>query len=275
MIVGHKDDQGQVWASFVIGQPGFITAVAADRVQINAWPDAHDPLADSLISPRAVGSLIIDFTQRRRLRINGIAQQQLLDRPSQSLREWEIIVSEAYNNCPKYIQRRSWQPVTNITNVDPAASHHLTEQTPSLPAPLITTALTAAQAKWIAESDTFFIASVYETADVSHRGGNPGFVQVVSSTQLCWPDYAGNGMFQTLGNITNNPATGLLWLDFITGARLQLTGQAHIDWTPSMAARFPGAERVIVWDIHQVRQLIPTINPLQWQFGQYSPFNPS
>ena len=60
------------------------------------------------------------------------------------------------------------------------------------------------QRAWVAAADTFFIASAAPGggADASHRGGNPGFVRVRDAATLEWPDYSGNTMFNTLGNIT-------------------------------------------------------------------------
>ena len=64
--------------------------------------------------------------------------------------------------------------------------------------------------------------------DVSHRGGPPGFVQVVDEQRLWLPDYSGNGYFNTLGNLASAPRAGLLWLDFVHGDMLQLAAQAEL-----------------------------------------------
>ncbi len=85
-----------------------------------------------------------------------------------------------------------------------------------------------AESALVARSDTFFIASQYSEVDgdwthgvdVSHRGGKPGFVIVAHETELLFPDYTGNCMFNTLGNIVVNPRCGLLFLDFETGQAL-------------------------------------------------------
>ena len=104
-------------------------------------------------------------------------------------------------------------------------------------------ALTAKQQDWIQKADTFFVATAhpFRGADASHRGGQPGFVAVVDAQTLIWPDYSGNMMFNTLGNIVSNPKSGLLFLDFDTGRTLQLTGAAEIVWEPAEVARFAGA----------------------------------
>lgn len=79
--------------------------------------------------------------------------------------------------------------------------------------------------------DTFFIATAHPTAgaDASHRGGPRGFV-TVDGSRYSWPDFAGNNMFNTLGNLTVSPRCGLLFADFETGAMTQVRGRATIEW---------------------------------------------
>src|SRR5690606_13422130 len=93
-------------------------------------------------------------------------------------------------------------------------------------------ALDARTQTLITAADTFFIGSADTegNADASHRGGNPGFLQVLSPNRLRWPDYRGNSMFMTLGNISANPRCGLLIPEWDTGATVQLTGSAEIVW---------------------------------------------
>jgi len=89
--------------------------------------------------------------------------------------------------------------------------------------------------------DTFFIASAHPDAgpDASHRGGPPGFL-TVDGSRYSWPDFRGNNMFNTLGNLTVNPRCGLLFVDFATGATTQVRGRATIEWN--------GQERRVVVD---------------------------
>ena len=79
--------------------------------------------------------------------------------------------------------------------------------------------------------DTFFIATVHPTAgaDASHRGGPPGFV-TVEGTRYSWPDFPGNNMFNTLGNLAVNPRCGLLFVDFATGAMTKVRGRGTVEW---------------------------------------------
>ncbi len=90
---------------------------------------------------------------------------------------------------------------------------------------------------------------------------------------LAFPDYGGNAMFMTLGNLQADPAAGLLFVDWRTGAALQVSGRAAIDWSPARAAALPGAERVV--DV-RVERVVATARalPAPWTFLEASRFNP-
>ena len=84
--------------------------------------------------------------------------------------------------------------------------------------------------------------------DVSHRGGPPGFVHVERSgerTLLTLPDYAGNNLFNSLGNIQVNPRAGFVACDFATGDLLLLTGPARVLWDAPERVHFARAERLL------------------------------
>ena len=133
--------------------------------------------------------------------------------------------------------------------------------------------LTPSQRAWIASADTFFIASGHRGEgesptfgmDASHRGGDPGFVQVDGDT-LVFPDYAGNNHFNTIGNLVADPRAGLLFVDFERGSLLQLTGRATIDWDSDAVARIPGARRLVTFAIEEIVEL-PAALPLRWDAG--------
>jgi len=127
----------------------------------------------------------------------------------------------------------------------------------------------------IERADTFCIASDHPQsgADVSHRGGKPGFVRVVDDRHLAIPDYSGNNMFNTLGNIVANPRVGLLFIDSDSGRMLQLTGSARIDWNPARSSAIPGAERVVDFELNEAIDN-PRGFALRYEFHEYSHFNP-
>ncbi|MGO9059006.1 MAG: pyridoxamine 5'-phosphate oxidase family protein, partial [Candidatus Binataceae bacterium] len=107
-----------------------------------------------------------------------------------------------------------------------------------------------------------------------HKGGNPGFVKVISDRQIAFPDYNGNSMFNTLGNITAGPAAGLLFVDFASGRTLQLSGRARIDWNQQRASALAGAERMVDFELDELVDNSQGF-PLRYQFIGYSRFNPA
>lgn len=254
-ILSTVDPNGRVWASLLTGQPGFLHTTGEQTVQIDATPVPGDLLSESLRVGDRVGLLAIEFATRRRMRINGLVAAH---------RDGHLSVraEQVYANCPKYIQARvaSWQGGREGAVQGVRRAVWLTDE----------------HQRWIEQADTFFIASFHEAsgADVSHRGGNPGFIHVENGTTLVWPDYSGNQMFQTLGNISVNPNAGLLFIDFDSGSTLQLTGQARVIWDNDQVRAFAGAERLVEFHIEQVVEIIGA-SPLRWRLVEYSPFNPA
>jgi hypothetical protein len=100
----------------------------------------------------------------------------------------------------------------------------------------------------------------------------PGFLQV-DGARLAWPDYGGNAMFNTLGNLHVHPYAGLLVPDFERGGAVIVAGRAAIDWRPGRAAELAGAERMVTMAIDRVVEQAGVL-PAPLQLREYSPFNP-
>ena len=81
--------------------------------------------------------------------------------------------------------------------------------------------------------------------DCSYKGGMPGFVRVVDDRTLAFPNYDGNGMFRSLGNVLVNPAVALLFIDFERPNRLRVNGRASIADDDPLLAGFVGAQLVV------------------------------
>ncbi|HAX79203.1 MAG TPA: pyridoxamine 5-phosphate oxidase [Cyanobacteria bacterium UBA11372] len=253
-VASTVDANERVWASLLTGNYGFLQVLNHQRLQINANLTPGDMLYRNLQNNPQMGVLAIALANRRRLRLNGKAQIQ----PEGQI---HLQIHQVFFNCPKYIQVRHLE--TEITNL--------------LKQPEISSSdsLTAHQQNWITQADTFFIASSHPEigADASHRGGFPGFVRVLNSNSLLFPDYAGNNMFQTFGNLIINPYAGLLFIDFAAGDILQLTGQAKVIWDAERLTTFAGAQRLVEFEIEQVLET-RNVTPMRWRFGEYSPANP-
>ncbi len=225
-------------------------------VRIDATPFPGDPLAGALQEGvgTQVGLLAIDLATRRRLRLNGEAERRTDD--------IYVRTRQVYANCPKYIQIR--EPKAGKAEPGLQDRHAVRSR-----------GLTDEQRHFISDTDTFFIASVHPEggSDASHRGGNPGFVRFLGEDALEFPDYSGNTMFNTLGNIAVNPNAGLLFLDFERGSTLQLTGEARIVWDAGRAVGFSRTERVVEFGVEEVIETRGAL-PLRWRLEAYSPFNP-
>lgn len=96
---------------------------------------------------------------------------------------------------------------------------------------------------------------------------------MVDERLLLFPDYVGNMMFQTLGNLATNPRAALLFLDFATGDTIHLTGRAQVLWEGPEVARFAGAQRAVAFTIEEGVEISGGAIP--WgALVEYSPFNP-
>lgn len=257
IFVAHADKQGWPWASILFNQPGFINSTDNKHLQINATPVAGDPLNDALITGKRLGLLGIELESRRRNRLSTSISQV-------SDKGLELTVKQAFGNCPQYIQHRELHNIDPLS-MAPESCDNLTQ----FDQPAI---------DLISNSDTFFVASYIangshaasEGADVSHRGGKPGFIRVDDKKSLTIPDYLGNFHFNTLGNFLENAKAGLLFIDFTHGHLLTLTGTVEILWDSPDTQFFAGAERLWRFHIDHGRWL-KNVLPLRWDLQDYSP----
>ena len=208
-VITAQDATGRLWTSPLTGQPGFLTAPAPNTLAVGAAPPHGDPL-HQLPAAQPVGMIVIEFAMRRRIRINGTLTHtgdgQLI-----------IEVHQAYGNCPQYIQQRLVNPEVR----DEFSAHDVHRGV----------ALGPGDAELIRRADTFFLSTTHpgRGRDASHRGGPPGFVRV-DGNDLWWPDYPGNNMFNSFGNLAVDPTAALLFLDFPTGHTVHLSGTAALEW---------------------------------------------
>lgn len=257
MLLGSVDAEGNPWASILEGRPGFAHSPEPRRLRLDSLPGAGDPAAANLAPGAAVGLLGIELHSRRRNRLNGHVG-------SQDATGFSVAVEHAFGNCPQYIQIRE-------AHFTPGA------ELVAKPAHELMNSLDAAAQAMIRAADTCFVASYVDidgdparrSVDVSHRGGQSGFVRVEGNC-LSIPDFAGNLHFNTLGNLLLNPRAGLLFIDFLSGDLLQVSGRTEIILDGPEVVAFQGAERL--WRL-QVEQVIrrPAALVLRWHFQGYSP----
>ena len=108
-------------------------------------------------------------------------------------------------------------------------------------------AFTEEDRAFIQRSAMFFIATADGEGrpDCSYKGGLPGFVRVLDERTLAIPDYDGNGMYRTWGNVLVNPHVGLLFLDFESPKRIRVNGTAEVREDDPLRAELPGSVFVV------------------------------
>lgn len=235
LIVGGRDCDGLVWATAVYGEAGFVRAHGERTVIVEALPLPEDPLTPALDDDHEIAAIAIEPATRRRMRINGRVRRDG-DRLI-------VTADQVFANCPKYIQPRMMHG--RLIATAGASARRTTDLGPT-------------HARLIADADTFFVAThaAGHGADVSHRGGSPGFVALSASGMVSWPEYRGNSMFMTLGNLALDPTCGLLFLDWAHGRyALRLTGRARIDWDPDRAG-LHGAERMVDFEVDAALEIV-------------------
>jgi predicted pyridoxine 5'-phosphate oxidase superfamily flavin-nucleotide-binding protein len=241
LLGGVRDELPYAAREFLEDQPMLIVAstdgndVRADLLHgapgFISTPDEQTVHVTGRPFTGPVGLLALETATRRRRRVNGEA--------TPTATGFAVSTGEVYSNCPKYIQRRE------IAGPAAAGGMRTTDR------------------ELIETADTFFVATAaHGGADASHRGGSPGFV-TTDGDRLSFPDYPGNNMYGTLGNLLANPRIGLLFLDWETGDTLQLTGGAEVD---------PDSRAVHVTIEEAIRT--PHALPYRWVLLERSRFNP-
>lgn len=241
------DDTGQPVAGLLAGEAGFISAPDERHLDVRAGSAIGVGIAERLLAGAPVGMLGLEAHTRRRNRLNGIVE-------TAGNGEWRLRVTQSFGNCPKYIQprRAEWTPVAmarvcQVTGWDATAR------------------------RIVAEADTFFIASAHPQAalhgseahgvDMSHRGGDAGFVHIDGRT-LQVMDYPGNRFFNTLGNLELNPLAALLFIDYTERTLLQLAVRARVEWLSDRDAE-TRAERRMHFEILSAQRTEGGV-PLSW-----------
>ncbi|MCG8375623.1 MAG: pyridoxamine 5'-phosphate oxidase family protein [Chlorobiales bacterium] len=216
VITSHLDGNGHPWAGILTGKLGFIQVTPDGRVRVERG-GAESPAALDASPGNQVGLLGIEFARRRRNRINGTVESSVEE-------SFTLSIDQGYGNCPKYITKRSWDTTLFSGRYELESWRHVPGFVHRL----------------IEKTDTFFIASSSGPdtdktgiqpsawgADISHRGGEPGFLELEDEV-LWFDDYPGNNLFNTLGNLQQYPQCGLMIIDFDTGDLLQIAGTAKL-----------------------------------------------
>jgi uncharacterized protein len=109
-------------------------------------------------------------------------------------------------------------------------------------------AFTADDKAFIESVIYFFLATADAEGrpDCSFKGGPPGFVRITAPDELAFPDYDGNGMFKSLGNLLVNASVGLLFIDLHEKPRrLRVNGEASVSRSDPLLATTVGAQMIV------------------------------
>lgn len=252
IALGATDDQGQVWCTIWGGDVPIAQQVARGVIGVRTQVDAsYDPVVQALYSGTADGEVVrnnkmvsglsINLEERDRVKLFGkmVAGSLDLDEPridstdpghdptaNRTSRtgnaQLVLHITQSLGNCPKYLNKKE-----------------IKSHASSRPRLISDSCVLSAEAiEHVHNADIFFVASRGpEDMDCNHRGGPPGFVRVhqqssgntdQQSSVLVWPEYSGNNLYQTLGNLSYTPEAGICIPDFVTGTVLYLTGTAEI-----------------------------------------------
>ncbi|KAG8169779.1 hypothetical protein KVR01_000524 [Diaporthe batatas] len=252
VALGALDDEGRPWTTVWGGEPGFARPIGHDLLTAASLVDAdHDPVVSALFGGgggetrtrtdrryemgpadfasgggRVVSGLSIDLETRDRVKLGGRLVEGGVARGGEggdgdgpARAEVVVLVEEGLGNCPKYLNRRAVRAAVPEPRLLSGA----------LPLPAEAVAL-------LGRADLFFLSTAAadgRTMDTNHRGGPPGFVRVMRNSDadgvdLVYPEYSGNRLYQSLGNMHSRPLVGVCVPDFDSGDVLYLTGETQI-----------------------------------------------
>jgi predicted pyridoxine 5'-phosphate oxidase superfamily flavin-nucleotide-binding protein len=250
LAIATLEASDHLWATVVPGERGFLEP---DATGTHLWIQGAMPstVLTGLKSGGNIGLLAIDLNSRQRMRINGTATALPAG--------LHVSVQEAFFNCPKYITRRTALPsATNSERAEREGSQLLAEHL-----------------QLLNETDVLFLATTHPERglDVSHRGGDPGFVQLLPDGRIRVPDYTGNSLFNSLGNLLIDTRVALAVPNLRTGTILQITGTAAIRWNDTDEDDITGGTHRFV-DIVPIAWHTEDGGPVSLGTSELSPFNP-
>ena len=112
---------------------------------------------------------------------------------------------------------------------------------------LVSDTVDASDAAFITSVDHFFLATVDPDGvpTVSYKGGAPGFIRVLDERTLAFPNYNGNGMYLSMGNVLDNSMVGMLFVNWQKGHRMRLHGRATLHYDDELLPDYPEAQFIV------------------------------
>jgi NAD(P)H-flavin reductase len=285
IAIGTLDERGAPWTTLWGGEQGMARAMGGGMVGIRTVvAQQHDPVVETLVgrdtsgtvtresgTGRMVSGLTIDLVTRKRVKMSGRMVAGALGMrqdENSSLEDSEAEVQlvfkieESLGNCPKYL---------NCKRVTHSRSNPVLLSDSSV--------LSSHALELLAKADCFFISSAQQnqSMDTNYRGGPPGFLRIVSNSGpgavLCWPEYSGNRLYQTLGNIVLYPQVGICVPDFESGNVLYCTGNATVLVGKDAATLLLHSNLCVRFDVTDAR-FVKDALCFRGVAGEASPYNP-
>ncbi|KAL4804512.1 hypothetical protein BDV18DRAFT_143316 [Aspergillus unguis] len=276
LAIGALDHEGRPWCSLWGGEDGLATPTSASSFDIRTpVGKEHDPVVESLLldaagnSGKPVSFLAIDLENRRRVKLFGKIATGSLDVKNEDegyqtgIANLTVHVDGSLGNCPKYLNAK------HIVSAPPDPK--LISETPQLHPEAF---------NLLGRADCLFISSSHSNQgmDINIRGGPPGFVRVVSNEPkgavFVYPEYSGNRLYQTLGNLQLNPLAGYVFPDFETGSALFVTGRTEIIVGKDASAVLPRSNMVVRVTVTASRFVEKALS-FRGAAGKPSPYNPT
>ena len=284
--IGTIDSEKRPWTTlWGNGDKGFAQPLAEGIIGIRTpVTGKYDPVVEELFGKEASGEIVkeegegrmvsgltIDLETRKRVKMYGRmvagalgTREDEVAGHKEHIAEVQLVmkIEQSLGNCPKYLNKK--QIVSRLANPE------LISDSPKLPQAAI---------ELINKADLFFISSTQNDKDMdtNHRGGPQGFIRVVSNDEsgavLVYPEYSGNRLYQTLGNLAVNPLAGLCIPDFETGNMLYVTGTTETLIGKDAATLLPRSNLAVKITVTAARYVENAL-PFRGIEGERSPYNP-
>lgn len=285
LAIGTLDAEDRLWTSLWGGHPGFSQPLGGGIIGTRTIVDGvNDPVVQALVGGVEKGEMVqddtkmfagltIDLMTRKRVKIFGhmvagsvsdidVDFAESTERPDGAPEKQDQIqlitkIEQSLGNCPKYLNQYKIRPALVTSKLISKS-----------------TELSAGAKDLITKADMFFLSSsTLEDMDTNHRGGPPGFTRILSDTEIVYPEYSGNRLYQTLGNLQMNPKIGITFPDYSTGDVLYITGTAAILVGSDAASILPGSNLAVKITVEEARHVESGL-PFRGTRKDPSPYNP-
>ncbi|KAH7069670.1 hypothetical protein BKA63DRAFT_519400 [Paraphoma chrysanthemicola] len=285
LALGTLDSQSRPWTTLLGGSPGFSEALGGGFIGTRTLVDGvNDPVVQALVGDAANGEMLqpedggkllaglaTDLMTRKRVKIGGKmvagtmkeTDVEILgtdvEGPPTKQHQVQLVtrIDQSLGNCPKYLNQYEMRPALVEAKLVATGS-----------------ALSDEGRALINKSDMFFLTtSADEDMDVNHRGGPIGFVRVTAENQIVYPEYSGNRLYQSLGNLLINPKIGITFPDYESGDVLYVTGTSQVLVGGDAAAVLPGSNLAVQITIDEAR-FVQRGLPFRGTRRLPSPYNP-